>query len=354
MKGSKTTILTLAEKCKNILASNWQAQLNTIKADAKGSKGGIYSSKVKYILKKGKPYLWVNEKDMHNVNTIIDDRASLAIASPFPGPLANLFKSMQKLPARIAITGNVVPLKEEKEIWLAFSDLRKLQDLGVPTTREFSLIGEQSIDAKSESIMCTVQLVAESLKEVMLSEQRQINEAPYTVSGVLSSSNLITTSRSENLKELLDGVEEYGVYRFNLSSCMFIDGHGRTHEVDMEAIEASKVDPLVVSPAAFLSAKLIDGINRSESRRRALVLFCFVYLNADARDAFMLAVDRKGFDVLAKVPSSRSKDGTSEYVWKQFRFPFKEEELDVETFCQQLVKMEEEAVKKVSGYSGLT
>lgn len=308
MKGSKTTILTLAEKCKNILASNWQAQLNTIKADAKGSKGGIYSSKVKYILKKGKPYLWVNEKDMHNVNTIIDDRASLAVASPFPGPLANLFKSMQKLPARIAITGNVVPLKEEK-----------------------------------------VQLVAESLKEVMLSEQRQINEAPYTVSGVLSSSNLITTSRSENLKELLDGVEEYGVYRFNLSSCMFIDGHGRTHEVDMEAIEASKVDPL-----AFLSAKLIDGINRSESRRRALVLFCFVYLNADARDAFMLAVDRKGFDVLAKVPSSRLKDGTSEYVWKQFRFPFKEEALDVETFCQQLVKMEEEAVKKVSGYSGLT
>lgn len=308
MKGSKTTILTLAEKCKNILASNWQAQLNTIKADAKGSKGGIYSSKVEYILKKGKPYLWVNEKDMHNVNTIIDDRASLAVASPFPGPLANLFKSMQKLPARIAITGNVVPLKEEK-----------------------------------------VQLVAESLKEVMLSEQRQINEAPYTVSGVLSSSNLITTSRSENLKELLDGVEEYGVYRFNLSSCMFIDGHGRTHEVDMEAIEASKVDPL-----AFLSAKLIDGINRSESRRRALVLFCFVYLNADARDAFMLAVDRKGFDVLAKVPSSRLKDGTSEYVWKQFRFPFKEEALDVETFCHQLVKMEEEAVKKVSGYSGLT
>lgn len=308
MKGCKTTILTLAEKCKNILASNWQAQLNTIKADAKGSKGGIYSSKVEYILKKGKPYLWVNEKDMHNVNTIIDDRASLAVASPFPGPLANLFKSMQKLPARIAITGNVVPLKEEK-----------------------------------------VQLVAESLKEVMLSEQRQINEAPYTVSGVLSSSNLITTSRSENLKELLDGVEEYGVYRFNLSSCMFIDGHGRTHEVDMEAIEASKVDPL-----AFLSAKLIDGINRSESRRRALVLFCFVYLNADARDAFMLAVDRKGFDVLAKVPSSRLKDGTSEYVWKQFRFPFKEEALDVETFCHQLVKMEEEAVKKVSGYSGLT
>lgn len=31
------------------------------------SKESIYTSKVKYILKKGKPYLWVNEKDMHNV-----------------------------------------------------------------------------------------------------------------------------------------------------------------------------------------------------------------------------------------------------------------------------------------------
>lgn len=72
------------------------------------------------------------------------------------------------------------------------------------------------------------------------------------------------------------------------------------------------------------------------------------------QDAFMLSVDSKGFDVLAKVPSSRSKDGISEYVWKQFRFPFKEEAHDVETFCHQLVKMEEEAVKKVSGHSGLT
>uniref|UniRef100_A0A2P2K9Z8 Uncharacterized protein n=1 Tax=Rhizophora mucronata TaxID=61149 RepID=A0A2P2K9Z8_RHIMU len=36
MRSTKATALTLAEKCKNILASNWQAQLNTIKADAKG------------------------------------------------------------------------------------------------------------------------------------------------------------------------------------------------------------------------------------------------------------------------------------------------------------------------------
>ncbi|CAK7325671.1 unnamed protein product [Dovyalis caffra] len=305
MKGSKATVVTLAEKCKNIIASNWQAHLNTVKADAKGSKEGIHTSKVKYILKRGKPYLWVPENDMHNVNTIIDGRASLAVASPFPGPVAKLLKLMKKLPARIALSGDVVPLKEEK-----------------------------------------AHLVAECLEEVMLSERRQIDEASYTVSGVLSSSNLI---RRENFKELLNGGEKFHIYRFNLSSCTFLDGHGRALEVDMEAMEASKADPL-----AFLSAKLIDGINQSESRRRALVLFCFIHMNADAREAYMLSVDRKGFDVLAKVPSPPSKDGISGYLWKEFRFPFKEEARDVETFCHQLVKMEEEAVRKVSGYSGLT
>ncbi|KAL8492830.1 hypothetical protein ACS0TY_024142 [Phlomoides rotata] len=30
-----SSVLTFAEKCKNILASNWQGNLNTIKADAK-------------------------------------------------------------------------------------------------------------------------------------------------------------------------------------------------------------------------------------------------------------------------------------------------------------------------------
>jgi hypothetical protein len=43
-----------------------------------------------------------------------------------------------------------------------------------------------------------------------------MNECSYTVSGVLSSSNLSSTSRSESLKELLEGDEKYVVYKFNL------------------------------------------------------------------------------------------------------------------------------------------
>lgn len=307
MKSNSATVLTLAEKCKNILAANWQGRLNTIKADAEGSKESIYTSKVKYMLKKGKPFIWVPEKDMHNVNTIIDERGSFSVASPTPGPLAKLLHSIKKLPTRVALSGDIAPLKSEK-----------------------------------------AELAAECLKEVMLSEQRLIGESSYTVSGVLSSSNSITTSRNENLKDLLDEREKYVVYKFNISSCMYIDGHGGTHEVDIKDVQTSKADML-----APLSAKLIDGINQSEARRKALVLFCFVYLNANAKDAFMLAVDRKGFDVLGKVPGPATKDGMPGFLWKEFRFTFKEEAHDVESFCSQLVQMEDEVVRKVSGFSGL-
>lgn len=57
--------------------------------------------------------------------------------------------------------------------------------------------------------------------------------------------------------------------------------------------------------------------------------------------------------MLGKVPSPVVRDGCSQFQWKEFRFTLKEEANDVETFCRQLVEMEEEAVKKVSGYSGL-
>ncbi|KAL6977348.1 hypothetical protein U1Q18_026149 [Sarracenia purpurea var. burkii] len=307
MKGKKSTVLTFAEKCKTILASNWQGNLNTIKADAKGSKEEIYTSKVKYFVKKGKPYFWVPEKDLHNVNTIIDERGSFAVTTPFPGPLANLLRLIKKPPARVALTGDAVPLKGEK-----------------------------------------VKLAVESLRESISSERKAIKESTYAVSGILSSSNLGCTPRSDNLQELIDGIEKYVVYKFNLSSCIYIDSNGGTHEVNLEDVETSRPDPL--SP---FSSSLIDGINQSELRRRALVLFCITYLNRNAKDAFMLSVDHKGFDVLGKVLGPAMNDGSRKYQWKELRFTFKEEARDLETLCRQLVEMEEEALKNVSSFSGL-
>lgn len=67
----------------------------------------------------------------------------------------------------------------------------------------------------------------------------------------------------------------------------------------------------------------------------------------------MTSIDRKGFDVLAKVTSPVLKDGVGHYQWKEFRFMFKEEANDVEMFCRQLVEMEEEVLNKISTSSGL-
>ncbi|KAJ7971287.1 FMN-binding split barrel [Quillaja saponaria] len=307
MRGKKGTVLTFAEKCKNILASNWQGYLNTIKADSKGSKEDIYTSKVEYIIKKGKPYIWVPEKDLHNMNAIIDERGSFAVSSPFPGPLARVLRSLEKFPSRVALTGDVVPLKEEK--------------------------------AKS---------AAGILRDIIHSEQETISESPHTVSGVLSSSALSFTSRIEHLQQLLADYDKYLVYKFDMSSCTFIDCNGGKYEVDIEDMETSKADSL-----APFSARLIDGINQSDARRRALMLFCFVHFNTNAKDAYILSVDRKGFDVLGKVAGQVLKDGSPQYQWKEFRFTFKEEARDVESFCCQLVEMEEDAVKEVSSYSGL-
>ncbi|BAT83050.1 hypothetical protein VIGAN_04014800 [Vigna angularis var. angularis] len=306
MKRNKSTLFSFAEKCKNVLASNWQGSLNTIKADAKGSKGSIYTSKVKYLVRRGQPYLWVPENDMHNVNTIIDERGSFAVTSPYPGPLGALLKSLKKLPARIALSGDVLPLEEDK--------------------------------AKS---------LAEKLQEVIVSEQKAIKEFTYTVSGVLSSS-ASSTSRSDNLQGLLGDNERYTVFRFKTRSCTFIDGNGGTFDVDVEDLETSKADPL-----AQFSAKIIDGINQSKARRTALMLFCFVFKDTNAKDAYVTSIDRKGFDVLAKVTSPALKDGIGDDQWKEFRFLFKDEAKDVEMFFSQLVEMEEEVINKVSTSSGL-
>ncbi|KAG9135886.1 hypothetical protein Leryth_002585 [Lithospermum erythrorhizon] len=71
------------------------------------------------------------------------------------------------------------------------------------------------------------------------------------------------------------------------------------------------------------------------------------------QDAFLLSVDRKGFDVLGKVLGPAAKDGSHEYQWKELRFTLKEEARDIGRFCQQLVEIEKEALDNLSSFSGL-
>ncbi|XP_020087082.1 uncharacterized protein LOC109709318 [Ananas comosus] len=308
MMKTRAASLSFAERCRNILAANWRAHLNTIKADAKGSKDEIYTSKVHYAFHKGRPYLWIGEGDLHNMNTIIDERGSLSICTPIPGPLMGLLKSIRKLPARVALSGDVVRLKDKK-----------------------------------------VQAVVDSIKESILLEQKTASQASYTSSAVLSSADISCRSRSEIFQEILNESDSYNIYKFDIGSCTYIDGRGGIHDVELDNFEAPTADLLLP-----FSGKLIDGINQSQTRRRALMLFCFEYHNVSPRDALMLSVDRKGFNVLAKVPETvAGGGGAQQYQWKEFRFSFKEEAKDVEAFCQMLVELEEEALQHVNSYSGL-
>uniref|UniRef100_A0A1J3I2R6 DUF2470 domain-containing protein n=1 Tax=Noccaea caerulescens TaxID=107243 RepID=A0A1J3I2R6_NOCCA len=305
MKGSKANLSALAEKCKTIIVSNWQGYLNTIKPEDKASI--VHSSKIKYVIRRGKPYLWVPESEPHNVNIMFDERGSFSIAHPYPGPLAALLKSIGKLPNRVALTGEIVPVKEKR-----------------------------------------IEAVNKYMEEAIQSEMRAISESTNSVRSILNSSNQMYASRCESLKALLNnsGNEKYHIYKFVPSSCMFVDPNGAKKEVDLKVLELSKADPL-----GAWSLKLVDGINRNESRRRALILFCLYYLYINARDAYMVSVDKKGFDLLGKVPSE--EEAGDEYQWREFRFEFEEDVKDVEAFCLQLVEMEQEVVNKFTNHTGL-
>ncbi|KAF0935933.1 hypothetical protein E2562_036924 [Oryza meyeriana var. granulata] len=308
MAKAKSISLSFADKCWNILGASWEAHLNTIKADIKGSKGEIYTSRVHYIVEKGSTYLIVPENDRHNINIVIDERGSLSVCSPIPGRLTTLLRSIGKLPPRIAMTGDVLIMRNTK----------------VPD-------------------------IADSLKKTILKEHKAASEASHGVSAILSSACTTCRSRSEGLLSLLDQGSSYSILKFEIGSCVYIDSFGSSHNIELDKFEPPKEDLLLP-----FSAKLIDGINRSDPRRRALTFFCFEYFNVTATDALLLSIDHHGFDVLAKVPDRAVLlDVPRQYIWKEFRFSFKEAAKDIEDFCRMLVELEEEALHSVKSYSGL-
>jgi len=304
----KSTALSITHKCRNILAAGWEAHLNTIKADAKGSKEEIYTSRVHYMIQKGTPYLIVPENDMHNINIVIDERGSLAVSSPIRGRVVSLLKSLNKMCPRVAMTGDVLRLKDSK-----------------------------------------VPIIVDSLKKAIMKEHEASSAASHGVTAILSSAGATCRSRSEGLLSILNDDSSYSIFKFDIGSCVYIDSSGSNHNIELDSFEPPKPDLLMP-----FSAKLIDGINRSDSRRRALMLFCFEYFNVLTRNAVMLSMDHHGFDVLAKVPERASLGNVPhQYHWKEFRFTFKEPAKDAEDFCRTLVKLEEEVLASVKSYSGL-
>ncbi|XP_020580734.1 uncharacterized protein LOC110024886 isoform X2 [Phalaenopsis equestris] len=241
-------------------------------------------------------------------NVILDERASLSVSAVVPSSLMKLLRSMGKAPARVALGGDVIPLKDGK-----------------------------------------VQALTEGLRHHLQKEEDYASHSSYAVSTILSSASINCRSRIETFQEILDQKSSYVAHKFNISSCSYVDGSGNIHDVEVQDVQAPKADLLFP-----FAEKLIDGINQSQTRRRALMLFCLEYYNAHARDALMLSIDEYGFDVLAKVAESMGSNAQCpHYVWKELRFSFKEEAADLEAFCNLLVGLEEEVLQSVRSYSGL-
>ncbi|CAM8994324.1 unnamed protein product [Rhodiola kirilowii] len=515
-----------------VLSSNWQGQLNTTKTDAKGSKEEIYSSRLKYMFKKDKPYIWVPEDYLHNVNAMIDERNSFSVTTPFPGPLGSILKAMKKSAARVALTGDVIALKE-KGLSLANEMIResmlvehdtisnsgyavssvvltsmvlnkvigtlcrdrlvdeakfivfKLVDFIKPhvityrfcnagdlieACKLFNLMADQGIgidvclveklmetmlkpnqfreafklfQAMSVKYSCNLSLSTHKILIHWLCKRGNIGEANRLFDemgkrGIKADNSTLSYLVYKHLAKpriseaygVLEGIEKpeisiylgliKGILRLKKPSeatqvfremirqgceptmhtyIMLLQGHmdkrgrkrddplvnfdtifvgglvnagksleatkyvervmDRGREVprfdynkflhyysndewvlmseDMEHIAAAKADP--ISP---FTAALIDGINQSEIRHRALMLLCLAHFNANVRDAFLLSVDRIGFDIVGRVPKSKFNDcGSVNYQWKEFRISLKQEAFDIGTFCEQLVFLDD-------------
>ncbi|XP_050217879.1 uncharacterized protein LOC126668741 [Mercurialis annua] len=187
-------------------------------------------------------------------------------------------------------------------------------------------------------------LALENVKEVIESEHRAMNKF-YEICGTLNCSNRAITSRSENLKKLLDGGEKYNMKEGNFPSSSFPEHIGGSSTYpdrywfiefydNVKKTESENVKICKPGPLAPFSGWLVDSINQSEARRRALTHLCSKYLLPSIKDAYnLVSVDCKGLDVLGKV----SKGG-----WLPLRLPFNKEADDLESLCAKFLEMEED------------
>eukprot|EP00252_Welwitschia_mirabilis_P006467 TRINITY_DN17349_c0_g1_i1.p1 TRINITY_DN17349_c0_g1~~TRINITY_DN17349_c0_g1_i1.p1 ORF type:complete len:349 (-),score=68.75 TRINITY_DN17349_c0_g1_i1:448-1494(-) len=295
--------MTLGQKCKNILASNMEGVLTTVKADAKGSKSELHSSSVKYIISNRQLVMWVTEEDFHTVNLLSDERGSLCVNQTSPPALVGFLHSIGRFPSRVTLVGDIVRLEEDE------------------------------IDSHRKE-----------LEKILDSERQIVNESGYSVTEILNSSKEIIGARAEALQTLLEKIQSSGLYTFKTRSCDYVDISRERHEVNLNDTKGFSKDEI-----SSFSGALIEGINRSDTRRLGLMLFCYVYMNVHARDALLLSIDSKGFEVFAKVSNGKGGTSSVQFEWRALRFPFDIEVRDIVSFCRILSKMEDEALKKVSG-----
>lgn len=103
--------LPLIQRCKNLLAANWRAQITTINVNGEDPNASkVHGSLVNFMLVAGKPILWLPKNDTHEVNLLLDERGSMVVGHTDPPPLVRAWREVGHVPPRAMLLGSIAPL----------------------------------------------------------------------------------------------------------------------------------------------------------------------------------------------------------------------------------------------------
>ncbi|GAQ81926.1 hypothetical protein KFL_000950010 [Klebsormidium nitens] len=308
------TGLPLIQRCKNVLVSNWKGQLSTINPGAaEGQRNAVRSTFISYAVLDGRPIIWLPRHDEHEMNIIGDNRASLMAGHTDPPALVQAVqKGCKRLPPLAVILGEVSEIDpSEAEYWR--KRVRKL------SARALSAV--ERAGPKAKALLDTVGPTADARQKAL---------------------------------EAMAGASELRAYRLEPKEWTYMDVAGERKSGTAEEFQGALTDPL-----ALVSVPLIDALNRDQGTRKRLILFAAAYMQVEARDAYVLSIDRWGFTCLVQRSISidpaeigtpvtletGSNMGKNEGEWGEFRFSFSHEVRDAEGFCATFEAMEADVIR---------
>ncbi|KAL3686157.1 hypothetical protein R1sor_004179 [Riccia sorocarpa] len=301
--------LPLLQRCKNHLMSNWRGQLTTVKADEKN----VHGSLLLYSVVAGQTLVWIPKNDLHESNLLLDNRGSLVVGHTDPPPLIHAMRNVGHVPPRTILLS------------------------------ELDLVPGYEMEYVKKRVL-----------KLLSSTKQTIENAGSATKSLLRDSGNSLNARLKALQTMASSQEkDFDVYRLSPKTCHFVDLLGGRHLVDVSDLMGAVTDHLCP-----LSAALIEGVNQSDNRRMALIMFCAVYVQERVLDAYMFSADRWGINVLARMASENNDhDGRVDHhpspelerpKWREFRFSFSHEVKNIEHFCLMLAEMEKECVEALN------
>eukprot|EP00271_Cylindrocystis_brebissonii_P012508 TRINITY_DN3114_c0_g2_i3.p1 TRINITY_DN3114_c0_g2~~TRINITY_DN3114_c0_g2_i3.p1 ORF type:complete len:305 (+),score=54.55 TRINITY_DN3114_c0_g2_i3:234-1148(+) len=214
--GEQSASLPLAQRCKNLLVSNWRGQLSSIKAgsDRKDARS-LHASLVPCAVLAGKPLVWVARDDPHGVNLLMDDRGSLLVGHTDPPGLANMFTSAGKALPRTIMVGEFVAVEKTELEYIRSQAGKQLS----------------ATQAALDRLGPTLQSFLEG-------------KAERSATGGGGESQPQVSDHVAALQRMSSPSEDAAVFRLYARSCQYVDVQNARHPVQLADIGGAAKDPL--------------------------------------------------------------------------------------------------------------